>query len=1000
MSALNNYDALKQTLNKVFQLDQADLDFGIYRIMNQKREEIENFLDNDLLPQVKEVIGGATDTDTTALQTELEKLTQTLRDVGAAPESSSKYLELKAQLDATPDTKRLEEEVFSLLTNFLRRYYDKGDFISQRRYKEGVYAIPYAGEEVKLHWANHDQYYIKTAEYLKNYAFKVAGGRRVRFELTDASTEQNNNKTAAGKYRYFRLNTETPVAEIDGELVLYFSYQPCDQKDKQTDLNAAAVETLKTKLPKAWIADLLAPKPTEKQKDRTLLLQHLNSFTARNTFDYFIHKDLGGFLERELDFFIKNEVLHLDDIDYKKPDTMRVLLTRVQALKTIARKIIRFLAQLEDFQKRLWLKRKFVLATHYCITLDRIPESYHAEIAANDAQWAEWEELFKLSVLEDDLFTATGDRATLLKNQPYLVLDTKFFSPDFKYRLLSEFEDLDAETDGLLINSENFQALRLLEERYRGEVDTVYIDPPYNTEQDRAQGKFIYKDGFADSSWVTMISNRQDLLSKVLSSEFAYFQSISREELDKLILLNKDCQFLKFQGIFSWKRTRTGGQLSNSYNQLTDYIVVSTSVDNQRLFGGKADPEESQPLTKAANNRKDLTFPAGSIRFKDFPEGTILNNTSGNSTNPVVTRSDVKVVKSYNKSQITLEGPFTWGQENLDNEIDRGATFIIKKSENLNVRFFRESPHHKPFPSQPSKSFTVGTNEDGSDAMVALFGRNISFSYPKPIALIERIVEAKAHFNNNSTTLDYFAGSGTTAHAVINLNREDGGQRKYILVEMGTYFNTVTKPRIQKVVYSADWKDGTPVSRKGSSQLMKYLQLESYEDTLNNLTVAAPTEATGKLLENAAFREDYLLGYTLDLSTRDSLLTVTDFQRPFDYQLDITEDDEPRPTAVDLVETFNYLIGLRVKTIKSVGDFRVVTGTRPDGKSALVIWRTIEDAVVADDALRELFTGGDYAGNYDVVYVNGDNTLASLREDADRWEVLLTEREFLRRMFS
>src|SRR5207249_3013221 len=145
---------------ELFQLDQADLDFGIYRIMNQKRDEIVRFLDKDLLPQVQEAFKHYKSADKSVLQAELDKLVATIENAGMNPDDSPKVKELGQRIaDSAVDVTALENEVFSHLTNFFRRYYNEGDFISQRRYKAGVYAIPYEGEEVKLHWANADQYY-------------------------------------------------------------------------------------------------------------------------------------------------------------------------------------------------------------------------------------------------------------------------------------------------------------------------------------------------------------------------------------------------------------------------------------------------------------------------------------------------------------------------------------------------------------------------------------------------------------------------------------------------------------------------------------------------------------------------------------------------------------------------------------------------------------------------------------------------------------------------
>jgi adenine-specific DNA-methyltransferase len=196
---------LKNLLRELFQLDSADLDFGIYRIMNSKRSEIERFLDNDLLPQIKEAFLQYKSSDSVQVKTDLDKLVQQLKDAGVDPELSPKVKELREKLSTAVDLSALENQVFSDLFNFFRRYYNEGDFLSLRRYKEGVYAIPYEGEEVKLYWANHDQYYIKSSEYLRDYAFKLSDGRRVHFRLAAADTEKDNNKPANGNDRRFIL---------------------------------------------------------------------------------------------------------------------------------------------------------------------------------------------------------------------------------------------------------------------------------------------------------------------------------------------------------------------------------------------------------------------------------------------------------------------------------------------------------------------------------------------------------------------------------------------------------------------------------------------------------------------------------------------------------------------------------------------------------------------------------------------------------------------------
>ena len=185
-------------------------------------------------------------------------------------------------------------------------------------------------------------------------------------------------------------------------------------------------------------------------------------YTARNTFDYFIHKDLGGFLRRELDFYIKNEVMHLDDVENETAPRVEQYLSKIKVIRRIAGKIIDFLAQLEDFQKKLWLKKKFVVETQYCITLGCIPEEFYPEIAANDAQREEWVKLFAIDEIKGDL-TTPGYSEPLtpefLKAHPTLVVDTRHFDADFTARLLEAIGDVDEQTDGVLFHSENFQAL-------------------------------------------------------------------------------------------------------------------------------------------------------------------------------------------------------------------------------------------------------------------------------------------------------------------------------------------------------------------------------------------------------------------------------------------------------------------------------------------------------------------------------------------------------------
>ena len=225
---------------------------------------------------------------------------------------------------------------------------------------------------------------------------------------------------------------------------------------------------------------------------------------------------------------------------------------------------------------------------------------------------------------------------------------------------------------------------------------------------------------------------------------------------------------------------------------------------------------------------------------------------------------------------------------------------------------------------------------------------------------------------------------------------------------------TVIKPRIQKVVYSPEWKAGKPVSdQAGISYCFKVLKIESYEDTLNNLQLRR-TSAQRELLNTLPQRakDDYLLNYMLDVESAGSLLSVEDFRKPFDYTLNVAVDSAGafEPRKIDLVETFNYLIGLRVKHIESnmQEGFARVEGTLPSGESTLVIWRDCEK--INYDTLKRYANRFDLEGEnnpFDVIYINGDHNMPAIYaptegEEGQAWvrKIRQIEPEFLERMFS
>ena len=555
--AEKNSSKLKEKLRELFQLNRGDLDFGLYRVMAFKSVEVDTFLGNDLLPQVTEALGDIANADTSRLEAELENsLEEARKHLPNAPEKSLNVKALRAQIKAAKSDQQTEADTYNHLCNFFSRYYDEGDFMSLRRYKgqgKEAYAIPYNGEEVKLHWANSDQYYIKTTENYASYVFILDQGgkkRRVRFEIAAADNEKDNIKETNGNGRFFVLSKKF-IAEETNELTIRFDHRPLTQGEKtkypqngirrQEAINEDAEKRIVAKLKSDWLSLLAAPCPTENNETRTLLGKHLTAYTAKNSFDYFIHKDLGGFLRRELDYYLKSEVISIDNLELADDPAVFIRnLAQIKAIKLVGEKIIDFLAQLENFQKQLWLKKKFVLETQYCVTLDKVPQSLYAEIAKNKAQHEEWVKLFAINELKGSLVETAYSKLLkleFLKENPYLVLDTRHFKQEFVDKLLaalSETGPIEEQMNGLLVHGENFQALNLMQERYREQVEAVYIDPPFNTRD----GDFAYKDQYPSSSWLSAMFDRLSLAKQIMSDAAQMAVHIDENEqinLDRLL---------------------------------------------------------------------------------------------------------------------------------------------------------------------------------------------------------------------------------------------------------------------------------------------------------------------------------------------------------------------------------------------------------------------------------------------------------------------------------
>jgi adenine-specific DNA-methyltransferase len=992
---------LLSLLREMFQLDQPDLDFGLYRIMHAKRGQVEAFLETEFDQLIDKVFAGRGARQEDEARKVYEAAKQQAIDFGAPdPDAAPMVQQARARYDVIRLTGGEDAEIYDHLYRFFSRYYDAGDFLSLRRYGKGAaggaetYAIPYDGAEVVLHWANKDQYYIKTTENFSHFSFNprqalekdergvtrqlfddadTAAPLQVHFRLVDAAEGAHNNVKAGDKdERFFLLDAATPIAWEGAELVIRLHYQPdpdkSGQKGKWQDKrNEQTVQTVLTALanethPQApeYRAVLAREVPKGKDKKQALLARYLTRYTASNSMDYFIHKDLGGFLRRELDFYLKNEVLKLDDfvggedadvqagISEARLKALQSALEKAQAIRLLSQRLIDFLAQLENFQKKLWLKKKFVVETQYCITLDRIPEKYYPEIAANERQREEWVKLFAIDEIKEDAATV-GYTVPLtvefLKEHSFLMLDTAIFSDGFKQTIIESIEAFDDKHDGVIFHSDNFQALGFLDNTYRASIDCIYIDPPYNTDA----SAIIYKNGYKDSSWLSLMRNRLELASTLMRDEALLTAAVDDEEVATLRILLNDI-FEKEVGISVVRSNPQSRKASGKFSPTHEYALFygKTSKAFPYPIGYEESKAARYPYSDEQGRYAWMTFiRAGSgDRREDRPTLYYPIAVSKDNKIRVInmewdgSRQEYILLESVGDDEELvypikiedgkpIEKRWQRGHKRLADEYDE---YRVRRNDNGISIDFKTRMDEEAMPTTWWDKGEYASANYGASELKDLFSEK-NFDFPKAKKLVEDAIRACGAFRHKAVVLDFFGGSGTTADAVISLCRETNGKQKYILVEQGDYFYSVIKPRIQKVVYSVDWKLGKPISRKGLSHAFRYVRLESYEDCLNNLSLNPKSEAVAQV-GDAELQRDYLLRYMLDVETQgsQSLLNIAQFSDPTAYQLEIKKpgSDERVKRPVDLVETFNWLIGLHVEKLHAGRYFTATFVRKPD----------------------------------------------------------------------
>ncbi len=893
MNESSDVEKFKSFLKEIFRIDLQDLDFGIYKIMKIKQDMIQKFIDDDLIRFADSVISEFPDKD-----------------------------------------QNLMPDVFNLSYEFLSRYYSNGDFIPQIRYGgRDKYMIPYNGQEVELYWATRNSYYVKTTEYFTNYSFIVYDPFnpddkfKVNFKIKEADLDKNY---VASEKKYFFID-DNPISINDKEIDIFFNYRPIgeDENENFKGNENTIKDSIKQKAETAILngvskdlRDILSRKNAENESDRSVIRRYIDIYSKKNDSDYFIVKNLKAFLNSELDNFVKNEIL-IFDAEFKVPERNLYL---AKAILTLCKQIIEQISQIEDFERILWEKKKFVYNVNYVITLDRIANKNGLDVIKKiidsdciQKQIDEWKRL----ELIDDSFNKNKivenknlDGCSLNNKYRFLPIHTKYFK-NLEYLILSLFDNLDDELDGTLIHSENYQAMNTILPKFKEGVQTIYIDPPFNTGKD-----FLYKDNYQNSSWLTLMENRLVLCKEFLNKNGSLFLHLdwNANYLGRL-LLNHIFNPENFVNEIIWRI----GWVSGYKTQVDAFVRNHDTIFFYSLSGKKGffNKDKAKILYKSFS-KDTITDEIKKIYLKwDIDENSLRN------TKITFLENDGKVYKL--------------GLETKSGEYNIEDTWNCSEYETLNSNKIKRNP----------KEYTPHGSEITQ----------------KPEELLERVISLTT--KEKDLVMDFFAGSGTTIAVAHKL------KRKWIGIEVGEYFESDILWRMEHVLMGYSNHEPCGISKHINWQgggFFKYYDLEQYEDSLNNIKVREQ--------QNYDKIKPHLIEYILNYGTSGSAVFINKemLSDPFNVKMKIVNGGIEKEATMDLIETFNLWYGVNVEKVVSVDDrdrrYVFIKG-RKDRQGVIIIWRNTKDLdfiaekdFIMEKLRKDFYIEDDSQGSTQVLFNN------------------------------
>lgn len=423
-----------------------------------------------------------------------------------------------------------------------------------------------------------------------------------------------------------------------------------------------------------------------------------------------------------------------------------------------------------------------------------------------------------------------------------------------------ESKDWDS-TQNLYIEGDNLEVLKLLQKSYYGKIKMIYIDPPYNS-----KGDFVYPDNFSDNihfykiitrqidsdgntisniiesdgrrhtNWLNMMYSRLKLARNLLSDEGAIFISIDDNEIDNL---KKICNEIfgesNFVGQWNWFKSATPPNLSNKIKKNIEYILCYEKRKTPIKYQGiKKTSKSSNGLLNQTNKFATLIFP-GNVVESGLPNGVYSAGNYGTSNYEINLLNDVKVENGKFVNDFKLQAKFKWSQKNLLAEIEKGTKISIR-TETFSPSYEKSDYEPEVPPNFINKDVNVDTNEEAGKYLCNLFNGIKVFEYPKPIELVMYL--SNFICNNNDLILDFFSGSATTAHAVMQMNAEDGGDRRFIMVQLPEVCGEKTE------AYKAGYKNiceiGKERIRRAGEKIKAEIEAENAQLKIDEETKKVP----------------------------------------------------------------------------------------------------------------------------------------------------------------